>query len=47
LIGGFVFSLLGGQGITGFNIWSFIVAVVGSIILLWIVSLFRGGRKAA
>lgn len=42
LIGGFLFNLLGGSGITGFNIWSFIVAVVGAIVLLWIVGMFRG-----
>jgi len=43
-VGGLVFSALGGTGITGFNIWSFIVAIVGAIILLWIVNLFRRNR---
>jgi uncharacterized membrane protein YeaQ/YmgE (transglycosylase-associated protein family) len=33
-VGGFVFSLLGGSGATGFNIWSIIVATIGAIILL-------------
>lgn len=45
LLGGFVFNALGGEGITGFNIWSFIVAVVGSIIILWIANLIRGSHK--
>ena len=31
-IGGLIMNLLG-----GFNIWSLIVAVIGSVILLWIV----------
>ncbi len=33
-IGGFVFGLFGGSGVTGFNIGSIIVAVVGALILL-------------
>jgi uncharacterized membrane protein YeaQ/YmgE (transglycosylase-associated protein family) len=42
-IGGFVMNLIGGWGITGFNLWSFIVAVLGSVILLAIVNLFKRG----
>lgn len=41
LIGGFVFSLLGGSGVNGFNIYSLLVAVVGSVILLAILKAFR------
>ena len=40
-IGGFVMNALGGQGLTGFSIWSFVVALVGSIILLWILKVVR------
>lgn len=40
-LGGFVMNLVGGQGITGFNIWSFIVALLGAVILIWIIKLFR------
>jgi uncharacterized membrane protein YeaQ/YmgE (transglycosylase-associated protein family) len=43
LIGGFVVSMFGGAGMTGFNIWSLLVAVLGSIILLAIVKAARGG----
>lgn len=35
-IGGFVFSLFGGESVTGFNIYSFVVALVGAVILLFI-----------
>lgn len=45
-IGGFVFSSLGGTGITGFNMWSFVVAVVGAVILLWLVRLMSGNKKS-
>ena len=40
-VGGFLISFLGGQGLTGFNLWSLIVAVIGAVVLLWIVNLFR------
>ena len=44
-IGGFIVSLFGGTGMTGFNIWSLIVAVIGAVVLLLIVRLFTGGRR--
>ncbi len=34
LIGGFVVRSLGAGDVTGFNLWSFIVALIGSVILL-------------
>ncbi len=37
-IGGFIFNLIGGSGVTGLNIWSIIVSVVGACILLYIVN---------
>ena len=39
-LGGFIFNLFGGAGITGFNLWSFLVAIVGAVVLLAIVGLF-------
>jgi uncharacterized membrane protein YeaQ/YmgE (transglycosylase-associated protein family) len=44
-LGGWLLNLMGGYGITGFNIWSFVVALVGSIILLLIVNAFSGRRR--
>ena len=41
LIGGFVFNAFGGKDVTGFNIYSLVVAVVGSVILLAILKTFR------
>ena len=43
LIGGFIFSMLGGRGVTEFDIWSLFVAIVGSVVLLWVIKAFRGG----
>ena len=37
VFGGFIFSgLFGMSGVTGFNIWSMLVSVIGAIIVLWI-----------
>ena len=36
-IGGFAFNMFGGQGITGFNLYSLIVALVGAVLFLGIV----------
>lgn len=44
LIGGFIFGLMGGEGFTGFNIWSFIVALVGAVILLLIWKAISGKK---
>nr|WP_315022991.1 GlsB/YeaQ/YmgE family stress response membrane protein [uncultured Aminipila sp.] len=44
-IGGLIMNLVGGVGITGFNLWSLVVACVGAIILLLIVNAFS--RKAS
>lgn len=41
LIGGWVVTLFGGPTVDGFNITSFIVAMLGAIILLGIVRGFR------
>ncbi len=42
IVGGFVFSLFGASGVTGLNIYSMLVAVIGAIIVLWIYhALFR------
>ena len=40
-IGGFLINLIGGDGITGFNLWSLLVAIMGATLLLFIVKQFR------
>ena len=34
IVGGFIFSALGASGVTGFNLYSMIVAIIGAIIVL-------------
>ena len=43
-IGGFVFGLFGAGGVTGFNLGSIIVAIVGALILLAVYRLIVGSR---
>jgi uncharacterized membrane protein YeaQ/YmgE (transglycosylase-associated protein family) len=43
-IGGGIFHLLGGQGITGFNLPSLGVAFVGAFVLLVVVNLIFGKK---
>lgn len=41
LLGGAIFSALGGTGVTGFNLWSFLVAVIGAVIFLVILGMIQ------
>lgn len=40
-IGGFIYGLFGGEGVTGFNWYSFFVSLVGAVVLIWLVKLVR------
>ncbi len=44
VVGGFVFSLFGAAGVTGLNIYSLVVAVVGAIVVLFIYHAVVGRR---
>ena len=46
LVGGFLFEGLGAQGITGFNVSSMIVAIIGSIVVLLIYHAVTCRRRA-
>ena len=36
IVGGFLFSMFGAHGVTGLNIYSLLVAVIGAIVVLWV-----------
>jgi uncharacterized membrane protein YeaQ/YmgE (transglycosylase-associated protein family) len=36
VVGGWLFSMFGAHGVTGLNLWSILVAVVGAIVVLWV-----------
>lgn len=44
LVGGWIGQMLLGTGVTGFNVMSFFLAVVGSLIVLFVARLFMRNR---
>lgn len=40
VLGGLIMNVFGATGVTGFNLRSFLVALVGAVVLLFIVNLF-------
>lgn len=45
VIGGALFSLIGGRGVTGFNLHSLIVSFVGAVVFLLLLNALDGGSK--
>jgi uncharacterized membrane protein YeaQ/YmgE (transglycosylase-associated protein family) len=41
-VGGFIFTNIGGRGISGFDLYSMFVAVVGAIVVLLLYHAFTG-----
>ena len=44
LIGGFVMNFFGASDVSGFNLYSLLVAILGAVILLFIVGLIQRAR---
>jgi uncharacterized membrane protein YeaQ/YmgE (transglycosylase-associated protein family) len=44
MIGGFVMNFFGARGVTGLNIPSILVAVIGSVILIWLLKALRSNK---
>lgn len=44
LVGGFIFSHIGGSSITGFNLYSIFVAIIGAIVVLLLYHAVTGRR---
>ena len=44
IVGGFLFSFFGAAPVTGLNIYSMVVAVVGSIVVLFLYHAVSGNR---
>lgn len=40
-VGGFLTNLMGVEGVTGFNLWSVLVASLGAIVLIWLGRTFQ------
>jgi uncharacterized membrane protein YeaQ/YmgE (transglycosylase-associated protein family) len=46
VVGGFVFNTFGGSGVNGFNLYSLVVAVIGSVLVLVIYHAIVGRRRS-
>ena len=44
VVGGALFSFFGAAGVTGLNIYSLIVAIIGSVVVLWLYHAVMGRR---
>jgi uncharacterized membrane protein YeaQ/YmgE (transglycosylase-associated protein family) len=44
IVGGWVFALFGAEGVSGFNLYSMLVAVIGAVVVLAIYHLVAGRR---
>lgn len=44
VLGGYLMEATGNSGVSGFNLYSLLVSIVGAVILLAIVGFFRRGR---
>lgn len=44
MVGGFIFSAIGGSSITGFNLYSMFVAIIGAIVVLFLYHAVTGKR---
>jgi len=44
IVGGFLFNQFGAAGVTGFNIYSMFVAVIGAVVVLVVYHLITGRR---
>ena len=46
IVGGWIFSFFGGDGVNGFNFYSMFVAIIGAIVVLVIYHAVSGSRRA-
>jgi uncharacterized membrane protein YeaQ/YmgE (transglycosylase-associated protein family) len=44
MVGGFLFHMVGATGVTGFNIWSLLVSVIGAVVVLAGFHALKGRR---
>ena len=47
LVGGWIFHAFGTAGVTGFNVWSLLVAIIGAVVCLVVWHAIRGSASRA
>jgi uncharacterized membrane protein YeaQ/YmgE (transglycosylase-associated protein family) len=45
IVGGYLFSLFGKEGVTGLNLYSMLVAVAGSVVVLLLYNVLTGRHR--
>ncbi len=45
VVGGYLFSIFGAHGVTGLNLYSLFVAVIGAVVVLLVYHAVRGSRS--
>ncbi len=43
VVGGFIMNFFGQTGVTGFNLYSFVVAIVGAVVVIWVGRMLNRG----
>jgi uncharacterized membrane protein YeaQ/YmgE (transglycosylase-associated protein family) len=41
-VGGFLMNMMGQSGVTGFNLYSMLVAVIGAVVVIFVARKIRG-----
>jgi uncharacterized membrane protein YeaQ/YmgE (transglycosylase-associated protein family) len=44
-VGGLLIGTIGGAGVTGLNLWSLLVAVLGAVVVLWLYNALSARRS--
>lgn len=45
IVGGLIMALVGGDGVSGFNLYSVLVAIGGALLLLFAYNALKGGSR--
>jgi uncharacterized membrane protein YeaQ/YmgE (transglycosylase-associated protein family) len=45
IVGGYLFSLFGQEGVSGLNLYSMLVAIVGAVVVLLVYNLLTGRQR--
>lgn len=44
IVGGFLMGMVGQSGVDGFNLYSFVVAVIGAVVIIYVGRIIRNRR---
>ena len=47
VVGGWIMAAVGGEGVSGFNLYSMLVAIAGAVVVLVILHMVRGTSRTS